>query len=81
MDIEHRDAAVKLAELEDRLVDRAGPNFGQFRQITEARRRLVFAGQWLRLARQDDKRNGKLKEASVHIRKALHLAEEAGREI
>lgn len=78
--MEGRDAAERLAALEDRLVADVCPRFGRFRQITEARRRMVWAGQIVRLARQDTD-DAKLKTASAHLRKAIRLVEEAGHEL
>lgn len=70
-----RDAATRLADLEDRLVDQAGPTFNSYAQMLEGRRRLVWALQWLKLAKAAVEDDTDLRFALSHVRQAIKFTE------
>jgi hypothetical protein len=64
-------AADRLADLEERLLT-AGSGMERHHQVVAARRRIVWAGQWLTLARiASADSDALLAEAAAHLRKAL----------
>lgn len=81
MSDQDRTAADRLAQLEDRLIAAKGEAFTSTRQIIQARRLTVFAGQWTHLARKKAKGNeaGALRLALIHLRRALEAIEDANR--
>lgn len=75
-----RTAADRLAQLEDQLIAVKGEVFTRHRQLIQARRLTVFAGQWLRLARlSGGKPDPDLRRAQIHLASALDLIEGTGR--
>lgn len=77
-----RTAADRLAQLEDRLIAVQGDEFTTTRQLVQARRLTVFAGQWTRLARagtNETNQTKALRRAQFHLKEALNSIEEATR--
>lgn len=75
-----RTAADRLAQLEDQLIAVKGEIFTRPRQLIQARRLTIFAGQWVRLARHaGETPDPDLRRAQNHLASALDLIEKANR--